>query len=79
MTNETLRTTVKRRVVLGLLGSTLLSAPRGWAGERVSDADRRALETIARNTGFALDLFAQLRAETATCSSRRTAFPTHSP
>ena len=59
MTNETSRTTVRRRVVLGLLGSSLLSPRRVWAGERVSDADRRAL--VASNTGFGLDLYAKLR------------------
>ena len=59
MTKEISRATVSRRVVLGLLGSSLLSAGRVWAAEQVSDADRRAV--VAANSEFGLDLYAKLR------------------
>ena len=43
MTNETSRTTVKRRVVPGSSDRPCCRHPGGGGGERVSDADRRAL------------------------------------
>lgn len=60
MTDGTARGTLKRRVVLGLLGAGLLPGGTVGAAGRVSDADTAAL--VTGNSEFGLDLYTRLRA-----------------
>jgi hypothetical protein len=58
MADGAARRTVTRRMVLGLLGTTLLPAGRVRASSPISDADRTAL--VTGNSEFGLDLYARL-------------------